>query len=203
MVQLQSSVVSVCRRDAGRLIRVSALMVQDDGTTEGRVQRYRQAPACLDAAVDYWLQHATDLAFVLTLGDIIDGNVTPEKTDADLERVACKFDRLVSGMPSRHGCYDVLLLGAPCWLSRNTQGIMLGIMQAEKLPVHHVVGNHCLAVGRAALLPRLGVEGATAYRTIPIAPGWRLIILDTTVMRATNDPRHCHIHPNMAAAAWP
>ncbi len=93
----------------GQSTRLDAPMVQDDGATEGRVQRYRQAPVCLDAAVAYWMQHATDLAFVLTLGDIIDGNVTPEKTDADLERVASKFDRLVSGMTSRHRYYDVLL----------------------------------------------------------------------------------------------
>lgn len=73
-------------------------MVQDDGRTEGRVQRYRQAPACLEAAVDHWLQHSESLSFVLTLGDIIDGNVSPEKTDADLERVAGQIDRLVSGM---------------------------------------------------------------------------------------------------------
>jgi hypothetical protein len=53
-----------------------------------------------------WKQPSTtgcsmaDLSFVLTLGDIIDGNVTPEKTDADLERVAAQIDRLVSGEPS-------------------------------------------------------------------------------------------------------
>ena len=74
------------------------MMAQDDGKTEGRVQRYRQAPACLEAAVDHWLQHAADLSFVLTLGDIIDGNVTPAKTGADLERVAGQIDRLVSSM---------------------------------------------------------------------------------------------------------
>ena len=54
-------------------------------------------------------------------------------------------------------------------------------MQAGSLAVHHVVGNHCLAVGRPALLRRLAIEGDVAYRAVHIAPGWRLIILDTTV----------------------
>ncbi len=45
--------------------------------------------------------------------------------------------------------------------------------------MHHVVGNHCLSVERAALLQRLGI--CASYRKLPIAPGWRLIILDTTV----------------------
>lgn len=57
----------------------------------------------------------------------------------------------------------------------------LWFLQTGRLAVHHVVGNHCLAVGRPALLQRLGISEAVAYRTMPIAPGWRLIILDTTV----------------------
>lgn len=65
------------------------------------MQRFRQAPACLDAAVDRWLQHASDLSFVLTLGDIIDGNVTRERTEADLECVASMFDRLVSAVAGK------------------------------------------------------------------------------------------------------
>lgn len=120
---------------------------KDDGHTEGRVQRYRQAAACLEAAVQHWQQHAADLAFVLTLGDIIDGNVTPEHTEADLQRVAGSFDRL-----------------------------------AATLDVQHVVGNHCLAVGRRTLLQRLRIGGSVAYRMLHIAPNWRLIILDTTEM---------------------
>ena len=56
-------------------------------------------------------------------------------------------------------------------------------MQAGSLAVHHVVGNHCLSVGRPALLRRLAIEGDVAYRAVHIASGWRLIILDTTVTR--------------------
>lgn len=77
------------------MVLILPVLLQDDGKTEGRVQRYRQAPRCLDAAVDHWLQHASELSFVLTLGDIVDGNGTPAQTEADLERVASMLDRLV------------------------------------------------------------------------------------------------------------
>lgn len=45
--------------------------------------------------------------------------------------------------------------------------------------MHHCVGNHCLSVSRSVLTQRLRIEGR-CYRTICVAPGWRLIILDTT-----------------------
>ena len=153
------------------------MMAQDDGKTEGRVQRYRQAPACLEAAVDHWLQHAADLSFVLTLGDIIDGNVTPAKTGADLERVAGQIDRLVSSMlRSTDRVTPTILRTWAC----GPQPQLL-VMQAGSLAVHHVVGNHCLTVGRPELLRRLAIEGDVAYRAVQVAPGWRLVILDTTV----------------------
>lgn len=52
-------------------------------------------------------------------------------------------------------------------------------LQNGQLSAHHVLGNHCLAVGRPELLQRLHIS--KAYRMISAAPGWRLIILDTTV----------------------
>ena len=47
-------------------------------------------------------------------------------------------------------------------------------------PAYHVVGNHCLSVPRAALLSRLRLPAS--YYAAPLAPGWRLIVLDTTEM---------------------
>ena len=179
----------------------SSIMVQDDGKSEGRVQRYRQAPACLEAAVDHWLQHAAELSFVLTLGDIIDGNVSPEKTDADLERVAGQIDRLVSGVlhTSRtgHGI-PTAMVAASCASFPH-----LRVTQAGSLAVHHVVGNHCLAVGRLALLRRLAIEGDVAYRAVEIAPGWRLIILDTTVTRMADPSLRCLSGLSRAAMLLP
>lgn len=49
----------------------------------------------------------------------------------------------------------------------------------EGFPVHHCIGNHCLAVPRAVLMQRLRIEGG-CYRAIHVGPGWRLLILDTT-----------------------
>lgn len=45
--------------------------------------------------------------------------------------------------------------------------------------MHHCIGNHCLAMPRSVLTQRLRIEGA-CYRTVLVARGWRLIILDTT-----------------------
>ena len=47
------------------------------------------------------------------------------------------------------------------------------------MPVHHTLGNHCLSVPRADLKARLHIEGGD-YRVVDVAPGWLLIILDTT-----------------------
>lgn len=70
--------------------------VQDTTHVEGRTQNLRQTAACLQAAVAEFTDHAHQLSFVLTLGDIIDGNFTPNQTAADFERVARTFDSLVS-----------------------------------------------------------------------------------------------------------
>lgn len=48
--------------------------MQDDGGTEGRVQRYREAPGKLEAAVEHWLGRRQELSLILNLGDIINGN---------------------------------------------------------------------------------------------------------------------------------
>mmetsp|Transcript_14247 Transcript_14247/g.43033 ORF Transcript_14247/g.43033 Transcript_14247/m.43033 type:complete len:217 (-) Transcript_14247:394-1044(-) len=50
----------------------------------------------------------------------------------------------------------------------------------EKLPLHHVIGNHCLSVDRATFLTRL--RQPASYHRIQVAPGWRLLLLDTTEM---------------------
>lgn len=49
----------------------------------------------------------------------------------------------------------------------------------DTLPVHHVIGNHCLNMGRKNLLRRLGM--ASAYYTVdPVStPGYRFLVLDS------------------------
>ena len=45
-----------------------------DGNTEGRVQRYRQAPDKLKAAICDFRQCKPALDFLLSLGDLFNGN---------------------------------------------------------------------------------------------------------------------------------
>lgn len=111
------------------------------GSYEGRLQRYREAPGKLEAAVKDFNKAKEQLSFVLTLGDIIDGNVTAEKTEADFEVILDKLSKL------------------------------------EVQPVHHVLGNHCLALPRSTLIERLKMPAR--YYTVLMHPGWRLIILDS------------------------
>jgi len=63
-------------------------------------RRYRDALPGLRAAVDDW--NGRDLAFVIQLGDIIDGNVNDTATREDLRTVLAEFGRL------KHRLYHVL-----------------------------------------------------------------------------------------------
>lgn len=143
-----------------------------DSGVEGRVQRFRDAPPKLEAAVEELgrLAGARKIQAVLTLGDITNGNrEDPARNPSDLETVASILDRL-----------------------------------PPDLPVYHVLGNHCLDLPRDDVLARLrfplaadhedeeekggggGFKDASgrprrvAHYCVPLAPGWRLIALDTT-----------------------
>ncbi|CAK9194490.1 unnamed protein product [Sphagnum troendelagicum] len=79
---------------------------KDDNHSEGRVQRYREAPQKLDKAVETFNASKSSLLFVLTLGDIIDGNDTVERTSADFDIVLTSLSMLE--LPTYH------LLGNHC-----------------------------------------------------------------------------------------
>jgi 3',5'-cyclic AMP phosphodiesterase CpdA len=55
---------------------------------------------------------------------------------------------------------------------------VLALLSAAEVPLYHVVGNHCLTLGREALLRRLGLTRAYYDFTRPGAPGWRFVVLD-------------------------
>ena len=63
----------------------------------------------------------------------------------------------------------------------------------QTVDAKHVIGNHCLSVPRELLLKRLGIASTGYYRS-DVAPGWRLIVLDTSEMsphsgyQAVRDP---------------
>lgn len=118
--------------------------LQDNGDTEGRVQRYRQVPKKLREAL-IALRDLSPTASI-HLGDIVNGNSTQEKNDSDFETVASIFEQ-----------------------------------HSGSFPQHYVLGNHCLAAGRPTLISRLGIP-TSGYYSVPLATGWRLIVLDTTEM---------------------
>ena len=71
-----------------------------DGFGEARVQRYALAFAKLEQAVTAWLER--QLACVLSLGDIVDGNHHPRATRDDLARVLGQFRRCQSTCEVHH-----------------------------------------------------------------------------------------------------
>lgn len=77
-----------------------------------------------------------------------------------------------------------------------TRAELLQVMDRLKgleSPMLHVVGNHCLAVGRSHLLSTLGFAKDDAYYTRPINDTWQLIVLDTvdvSVLRDRDDPSY-------------
>eukprot|EP00897_Mesotaenium_endlicherianum_P009859 jgi/Mesen1/8901/ME000537S08298 len=86
-------------QSAGPLFRFGVLAdVQyadkENGSYENQVQRYREAPGKLAAAVAHFNGCRDQLSFVLTLGDIIDGNETDEKTECDFEVVMAELSKL-------------------------------------------------------------------------------------------------------------
>ena len=70
-------------------------LLQEDSHSEDRTQYLRAAADKLELAVDEWLSQRHELSFLLTLGDVIDGNATLRQSIEDLERITTVLDRLV------------------------------------------------------------------------------------------------------------
>lgn len=70
-------------------------MVQADGNSDNAVQQYAGSAAKLRAAVEIFNSQKGQVAFVLNLGDSIDGNDTEELVHRDLEVIAQTFSHLV------------------------------------------------------------------------------------------------------------
>ena len=74
--------------------------------------------------------------------------------------------------------------------TRRARDGMLSEFNRLECASHHVIGNHCLKYApRAELLEALGLE--RAYYTVDLAPGWRLIVLDTTDLSVPSNPAYC------------
>ena len=73
-------------------------------------------------------------------------------------------------------------------------------LEAGGVPVHHVVGNHCVALDRAELHRRLRLPatGHAAYYSLR-EPGWRVVVLDAidvSLLQHEDTPQYA------AARAW-
>ena len=75
---------------------------------------------------------------------------------------------------------------------------VLGQFARMSVPVLHCIGNHCVKyTPRAKLLSLLGLHAP--YYATDIAPGWRLLVLDTTDVR--HDPmRHASLPAQLPQA---
>jgi manganese-dependent ADP-ribose/CDP-alcohol diphosphatase len=96
-------------------------------------RHYRESAGKLKTCIGDW--NRQDLAFVVNLGDLIDGNGA--RTASELEK-------------------------------------MVDLFKPLKAPVHHVIGNHCLAADRATLMKSLGLR--TPWYDFSQG-GWRFIAL--------------------------
>lgn len=64
---------------------------------------------------------------------------------------------------------------------------VLSALKPLKVPVHHVMGNHCFeAGGRERLLKLLDLSNDQAYRTVTLSATWKLIILDSLALSVEN-----------------
>lgn len=55
---------------------------------------------------------------------------------------------------------------------------VLSVYNKLAMPVHHVVGNHCLSVGRETLREKLGRDRLYYDFAFPEAPEWRFVVID-------------------------
>ena len=111
----------------------------DRGEPQGG-RNFRAALPNLEKCVEDLGQR--DLAFVVQLGDTVDGYTN------NAARLAQEHE------------------------------LVLRLLQQQKAPVYHVLGNHCLRVGPVVLRERYGLEHFYYDFTSPAAPGWRFVVLD-------------------------
>jgi manganese-dependent ADP-ribose/CDP-alcohol diphosphatase len=129
----------------------------------GQMRSYRAALKKTSEAVTALTTASQPVQAIIHLGDIVDGREASHDRQVAIPQVLLELD-------------DVLAA-----LSKRPSGI----------PLYHVVGNHCLYVGRGELTRRLGLT-ESAYYACALSPHWRLVVLDSMDVgldRAQGDPR--------------
>jgi manganese-dependent ADP-ribose/CDP-alcohol diphosphatase len=131
--------------------------------SHGHIRSFRTALRKANDAVTAFSAPSRAIQAIVHLGDIVDGREESANRVVAVPEVLGELD-------------DVLAA-----LSKRASGIAL----------HHVVGNHCLYVGRDELVRRLGLK-TSAYYARDISSHWRIVVMDTMdvgVHRADSDPR--------------
>jgi manganese-dependent ADP-ribose/CDP-alcohol diphosphatase len=159
----------------------------DDGHTEGRVQRFRQAPYKLQAALNHLSTIQPSPSAVLHLGDIINGNHTPEQSNQEFDLVATIFEEASGQLPAVH------VVGNHCLSVPRPV-----LLQRLRIPAP---GYHTLRCTRRddMQIANKAVSGRCVFihRCLPqpcscsLGSGWRLVVLDTTEMSG-----HSGYHPD-------
>lgn len=67
---------------------------------------------------------------------------------------------------------------------------ILECLQTSEKPIFHVLGNHCMAAGRAYVIEKLGLS--PSYYTLDLSDKWRLIGLDTVDLSVDREEGHPH-----------
>lgn len=125
------------------------------------IRSYRSALWKTEEAISAFA--ARSVPFVVHLGDIIDGRFSPDGIEFNIADVIAELDQVLN--------------------------IFSRLPAATT--ICHVIGNHCLFVGRSLLQSRLQLD-KSSYYTKQLSQNWRLIVLDTmdkSVLYPQEDPR--------------
>jgi hypothetical protein len=191
----------VCNYSRPRLLTPTRTRCQDNTTFEGRTRYHRQVPANFAAAVTALVAaHAAGLdpTAVRTGADTRPpGGASSGGADAQLAggNSAQERGHHGGGATGAGGLVGVVGLGdwvdgypgAADNVARSEADLtnlvlpQIARLEAAGVPVWAVLGNHDLAVPRPRLLAALRLpEGSRGWYSAALAPGWRLVVLDTT-----------------------
>lgn len=96
----------------------------------------------------------------------------------------CKLDECVANLAQRDLAFIVQLGDVVDGYENDSArsaadfDAVLRVLDRQKAPVFHVLGNHCLRVGKKTLLHRYGLKRFYYDFEVRAAPGWRFVVLD-------------------------
>lgn len=109
---------------------------QEDGGTEGRTQRYREAPDKLRAALQDLRSRSRKPVLIVHLGDIIDGAATQDESKKDLDLIASIFEDELVRILRRCLCDRLFNVrkGQPLKIKIKTHFTLPGVLRDSSCP---------------------------------------------------------------------